>query len=126
MPFGQFAVDPLRIENQQKRHAETILQQSLSLLNATLESTADGILVISNDRKVTSCNQKFMQMWNIPRLAVEGLRDQELLAVAVPQLLDPQTFQQGVERLYSQPQSVSFDVLTPQPAAVEATHASLQ
>src|SRR5215469_17501543 len=40
----------LRIENQARRLAESQLQQTISLLNATLESTADGVLVISNDR----------------------------------------------------------------------------
>lgn len=102
----------LRIENQQKRQTQTELQHSLSLLKATLESTADGILVISSERKVTSCNQKFMQMWNIPRLAVAGLRDEQLLAVAVPQLQDPESFQKGVDALYLQPEAVSFDTLT--------------
>ena len=64
----------LRIENQQRRYAESQLRHSLSLLHSTLESTADGILVISTDGRVTGCNQKFMEMWHIPRLAVVGLR----------------------------------------------------
>jgi PAS domain S-box-containing protein len=102
----------LRIENQQKRRTEVELQQSLSLLHATLESTADGLLVISNDRKVSSWNQKFMQMWNIPRLALAGLRDQDLLGIAMPQLQDPESFQKQVEGLYAQPEAVSFDVLS--------------
>jgi PAS domain S-box-containing protein len=102
----------LRIENQQKRWTEAELQNSLSLLHATLESTTDGILVISNDHKVTSWNQKFMEMWHIPRLAVGGLRDEDLLAIASPQLLDPESFQIGINAVYTQPDSVSFDVLS--------------
>jgi two-component system, cell cycle sensor histidine kinase and response regulator CckA len=99
----------LRIENQQRRHTETQLQQSLSLLHATLESTADGILVVSNERIVTSCNQKFLEMWNIPRLAVAGLKDEGLLAVAIPQLLDPRSFLLDIAKLYANPDTVSFD-----------------
>jgi PAS domain S-box-containing protein len=101
----------LRIENQQKRHTESELQNSLSLVHATLDSTTDGILVISNERKVTCYNHKFLQMWNIPRLALTGLRDEDLLSIAVPQLQDPQSFQQGVDDLYGQPDAVSFDSL---------------
>lgn len=101
----------LRIENQQRRHTESQLQQSLSLLHATLESTADGILVVSNERIVTSCNQKFLDMWRIPRLAVTGLRDEDLLAVAVPQMLEPQAFQNDVANLYAKPDAVSFDTV---------------
>jgi PAS domain S-box-containing protein len=102
----------LRIENQQKHQTEAELQRSLSLLNATLESTADGLLVISNDRNVTSWNHKFMEMWRIPRLALGGLRDEDLLAIALPQLQDPQSFQRGIAALYSQPEAVSFDTLS--------------
>jgi len=38
-------------------YAEKQLQESVSLLNATLESTADGILVISSEGVVRSFNQ---------------------------------------------------------------------
>jgi two-component system, cell cycle sensor histidine kinase and response regulator CckA len=101
----------LRIENQHRRHTESQLQQSVSLLCATLESTADGILVVSNDRIISSCNQKFMEMWHIPRIAIAGLRDEDLLEIAVPQLLDPHAFQRDVENLYSKPDAVSSDTL---------------
>src|SRR5262249_37081696 len=56
----------LRLENRARRYTERQLQESLSLLNATLESTADGILVISTDRTIRSFNQKFAEMWRIP------------------------------------------------------------
>jgi two-component system, cell cycle sensor histidine kinase and response regulator CckA len=101
----------LRIENQQRRHTELQLQQSLSLLHATLESTADGILVVSNDRRVTSCNQKFMNMWNIPQMAVVGLRDDDLLAIALPQIQNGEEFRTEVEKLYANPEAVSFDTI---------------
>jgi two-component system cell cycle sensor histidine kinase/response regulator CckA len=101
----------LRIENQQRRYAEYQLQQSLSLLQATLESTADGILVISSERIVSTCNQKFLDMWQIPRMEVAGLRDEELLSIAIPQLQDPEAFLRDIRTLYENPVSVSFDVL---------------
>jgi PAS domain S-box-containing protein len=98
----------LRIENQQRRYAEAQLQQSLSLLHSTLESTADGILVISNDGRVSGYNQKFLEMWHIPRMAVVGLRDEDLLAVAVPQIEDSQTFLEGVQALKEKSDMVGF------------------
>jgi PAS domain S-box-containing protein len=101
----------LRIENQQRRYTESQLQQSLSLLHATLESTADGILVISTGRLVSSCNQKFLEMWRIPKMAVSGLHDEALLAIAIPQLQDPQKFEAELQALYSHPENVSFDSL---------------
>jgi len=101
----------LRIENQQRRYAESQLHHSLSLLHATLESTADGILVISNDGFVTSCNQKFMDMWHIPRIAVEGLRDTDLLVAAAPQVEDSQGFLERIETLKDKPDMVDFGMV---------------
>jgi PAS domain S-box-containing protein len=101
----------LRIENQHRRHTELQFQNSLSLLHATLESTADGILVISNDRRITSCNRKFMDMWSIPQMAFTGLRDEELLAIALPQIQDADEFRADVERLYAEPQAVNNDTI---------------
>ncbi len=101
----------LRIENQRRRYTETQLQQSLSLFHATLESTADGILVISTEGKISGYNQKFIEMWRIPRMALNGLRDEDLLSIALPQLQDPAAFQAGVQSLYARPEAVSFDTL---------------
>jgi two-component system cell cycle sensor histidine kinase/response regulator CckA len=103
----------LRIENQQRRHTERKLQESLSLLNATLESTADGILVVSSDGKISSFNRKFLDMWHIPHSAtLPVVKDQDLLACAIPQLVDPEAFMVGVKNLYAKPEAVSFDVLS--------------
>ena len=101
----------LRIENQQRRHTEKQLQESVSLLNATLESTADGILVVAADGKVSSYNRKFVDMWRLPGLALAAHSDEVLLAEAAPQLEDPGSFLEGVKTLYSHPESTSFDTL---------------
>jgi PAS domain S-box-containing protein len=101
----------LRIENQERRYAQVQLEHSLSLLNATLESTADGILVISNDGRVSSCNQKCLDIWHLPRIAVAGLRSGELLASVAPQLEAPEEFLDDLENLQAKPDSVGFKTL---------------
>ncbi len=101
----------LRIENQRRRYTEAQLQQSLSLFHATLESTADGILVVSKEGRISGYNQKFVEMWHMPRMSLNGLRDENLLPMAVPQLQDPAAFQAGVQSLYARPEAVSFDTL---------------
>jgi len=42
------------------------LRETSSLLNATLESTGDGLLVVSADRTITSFNSQFAEMWRLP------------------------------------------------------------
>ena len=49
----------------QIKQAEIEIKQSLSLQTATLDSTADGILAVNLDGKITSYNQKFIDLWNI-------------------------------------------------------------
>jgi two-component system, cell cycle sensor histidine kinase and response regulator CckA len=101
----------LRIENQERRYAQTQLEHSLSLLNATLESTVDGILVISNSGRVSSCNQKFLDMWHIPRIAVAGLRSTDLLASVAPQLEMPEEFLDDLDNMQAKPDTVGFKLL---------------
>jgi PAS domain S-box-containing protein len=101
----------LRIENQTRLQAEKQLQQAVSLLNATLDATADGILVVSTEGRVSSCNGKFLEMWNIHCESAIGQRDEDLLAQALPQLQDSVEFLSKVKELYSSPEAVSFDVL---------------
>ena len=47
------------------------LQQSLSLLRSTIESSADGILVVDLNRKVIDFNSKFQQIWSIPQSVMD-------------------------------------------------------
>jgi two-component system cell cycle sensor histidine kinase/response regulator CckA len=101
----------LRIENQSRLQTEKQLQQAISLLNATLDATADGILVVATDGKVVSCNQRFLEMWGIDCRSTIGHRDEELLKLALPQLQDSAQFLTKVKELYSNPEATSFDVL---------------
>ena len=91
--------------------AQTDLRRSLSLLEATLESTADGLLVVSSDGRIASYNRRFVQLWNIPEPVLELRDDPSAIAFVLGQLVDPAAFTAKVEELYSHPDSESFDVL---------------
>lgn len=87
------------------------LQEALSLLRATLESTADGILVVNREEKVTSFNRKFLEMWQIPESIVSSRDDNDLLEFVLNQLKDPQGFLSKVRELYNHPDAGSLDIL---------------
>ena len=93
------------------KHVEGALKQSMSLLQATLESTADGILVVDKSGKITSYNRQFAEMWRIPDEIVASRDDNLALNHVLEQLKDPNTFISKVRELYAHPDDSSFDVL---------------
>jgi len=87
------------------------LRETSSLLNATLESTADGLLVVGTDRVITSFNSQFAEMWRLPTNLVAARDDHRLLEYVSEQLAEPAAFVAGVDALYSQPETESNDTL---------------
>jgi PAS domain S-box-containing protein len=93
----------------QERTAE--LQRQLSLLEATLESTADGLLVVARDGTTTRFNRRFAEMWRIPDEILASADDDRALDFVRDQLADPEAFLAKVRDLYARPEATSFDVL---------------
>jgi signal transduction histidine kinase/PAS domain-containing protein len=87
------------------------LEHALSLLEAIINATADGLLVVDRAGKVTKYNQRFLAQWHIPQELVEQRDDQRLLTFVLDQLEDPEGFLRGVRELYGDPRRESFDVL---------------
>lgn len=83
----------------------------MSLLSATLESTADGILVVSAEGRISSVNNKFLTMWGIPRDLVDAGDDEAVIGSVLGQLQDPEQFLAKVTALYADPAAESHDVL---------------
>jgi PAS domain S-box-containing protein len=94
-----------------RRKAQEDLTQLLSLHSATLESTADGILVVDLNGKVASYNQKFLQLWQISESLAATKDDEKILNSVLDQLLNPERFTSEVKRLYANPLASSLDVL---------------
>jgi PAS domain S-box-containing protein len=87
------------------------LEQSLSLLQSTLEATADGILVVNTAGKVTALNQRLRALWRLPEEVVEGTTIQDLLAMVREQMEEPELFLTNVTALYAQPETETLDLL---------------
>ncbi len=92
--------------------AQEELEHSLSLLKATLESTADGILVVDRAGRITNWNESFREMWRIPPGAVESGSDITEMPHFLEQLREPRPFVDNVRRLHTEsPDEESFDVI---------------
>src|SRR3990167_2535995 len=48
------------------------LEKSLSITRATLESTADAILIIDKNGKIADFNQKFLEVTEVPPAIIES------------------------------------------------------
>jgi len=93
-----------------RKQAEEEIRQNVSLLRATLESTADGILVVNQAGKVTSFNRSFLQMWNIPQAVIDSQNDNQVLDYALNQFSDTEAFLSRVRQLYHDTEADSFDM----------------
>ena len=88
------------------------LESSLSLLETTLDASADGLLVVDLDGKVTAYNQTFLTLWRIPPDIAAKRDDAELLATVLDQVDEPEQFLRQVQVLYGAPEQKSYDVVT--------------
>jgi PAS domain S-box-containing protein len=89
---------------------ERELEDSVALLKATLESTADGIIVTDCSGKVVLVNQRFKSLWHLSDDVT--VQDAEHgIALLVAQLSDPVGFEARVRELLERPESEGDDVL---------------
>lgn len=95
----------------QRKITEAELENSFSLISATLESTADGILVVDNDGNIVQHNQKFVQLWNIPDDVLGTRKDNSALDYVFNQVLYPDNFISQIRKLYSDPEAVTSDLI---------------
>jgi diguanylate cyclase (GGDEF)-like protein/PAS domain S-box-containing protein len=82
---------------------------SMSLLEATLDATADGILVVDRGGRVLGYNQKFIEMWRIDPDVLASGHDSELRASVLDQLANPEEFTRQADRLMATPAECSHD-----------------
>ncbi len=95
----------------ERKKAEEELRRTVSLLQSTLESTADGILVVDHASRIVSFNERFVSLWRIPQNVLDTRDDAITLAHVLGQLKDPDAFLRKVRELYAAADAESFDVL---------------
>jgi len=101
----------LEEEIRQRKESDATLKKTLSLLNASLESTADGICVVDQQGRITGYNQNFISMWDIPSGLLESGENEKVMNSVLPQLKDPKGFLASIRELQSNPGRESFDMI---------------
>ncbi len=95
-----------------RKHAEDVLRHSYSLLEATLESTADGILVVDGAKRFVRNNDEFARMWRMPEDILATGSDDVFLAFVRDQLCEPELFVQTVHAAYAEPEASAVHTLS--------------
>jgi signal transduction histidine kinase/CheY-like chemotaxis protein len=87
------------------------LAQSLAMMQATLESTSNGIIVTDDRGEVTHYNENYANMWPVARDALAARDHRLLLAEISRKFADPAAFLARVDEIYREAPAESFDVL---------------
>jgi PAS domain S-box-containing protein len=94
-----------------RKRDEKALEEAMSLLAATIDATADGLLVVDPAGRIRSYNHCFAEMWRLPESLLLAGDDGTLLASVLSQVIDPEAFLAKVEALYQEPEAESDDII---------------
>jgi PAS domain S-box-containing protein len=110
LQIRQRAEQEIRRTNEVLEQRTRELSQALVIMRATVESTLDAILVIDEKGKITDFNQRYIDIWKVPREGLEGGRASHLWELASHNFNDPQLFIARIEEI-SVAEQESFDLL---------------
>lgn len=106
---GGYVVTAHDVTDQQA--ADLQLRRALSLLQATLDATADGIMVVDTAGQIVSFNQRLIEMWMVPESIVVLGNRRRVTEFVSEQLENPEEYRARVERVYRDPETESRDTL---------------
>jgi PAS domain S-box-containing protein len=95
----------------ERRVADLELRTALSLLKATLDATADGILVVSTDGQVVSFNQRLVEMWRLDESILAGADHVSVIAAVREHVVRPAEFASRIEQILQRREGESSDRL---------------
>jgi PAS domain S-box-containing protein len=87
------------------------LKNSVAMMRATLEAATDGILVTDGRGHVTGFNERYVDLWQIPREIIDSRDHRRILELCSRQFTAPREFLAEVERIYASSQPETMDLL---------------
>jgi PAS domain S-box-containing protein len=108
-PDGSILWHGFLIDITERKRTEEELRWKTTFLEAEVDSTPDGVLVVDNQGKVILQNRRLNELWKFPEETTEDKDDARRLQLAVNRAKDPKQFAEKVAHLYSHPDEVSRD-----------------
>ena len=87
------------------------VQKQTETIRATIESSADGILVVNERGKITACNARLGELWGIPKPILATGDGTRVVSYLSSELLDPERFRSRVAELHTHLNGHTEDVL---------------
>ncbi|MEO8765660.1 MAG: PAS domain S-box protein [Ginsengibacter sp.] len=104
-------IDGVTSDISERKKAEKELERSFSILEATIESTADGILVVDFNGKIVRYNNKFVELWQIPQEILSSGDNERAIGFVLSQLTSAEEFISKINELNINLKEVSFDII---------------
>jgi PAS domain S-box-containing protein len=93
----------------ERKRAEVELRWKTALLEAQMNSSLDGILVVDDQARKILQNQRMSDLWKIPSQLTANMDDAMQLEFVAKQTKYPRQFADKVAHLYSHPDEISRD-----------------
>lgn len=99
----------LKTQNTERELDRAALQEKTALLEAQMNSTIDGVLVINEHGKMVLQNKKFIDLFKMSGEIAHETGDEKRLRWVMDKLKNPEQFLQKVQHLYRHPDETSRD-----------------
>jgi two-component system, cell cycle sensor histidine kinase and response regulator CckA len=93
----------------ERKESEEVLRQKTALLEAQLNSSIEGILVVDAQGKKVLQNQRAIDLWKIPKHIVDDINDQMQIDHVMHMTKNPGQFVDKIVYLYNHPDETSRD-----------------
>jgi diguanylate cyclase (GGDEF)-like protein/PAS domain S-box-containing protein len=95
----------------ERKLIEAELERSRSVLYATLEATADGILAVTTAGELISFNENLVKMWGISEEIKNSMDRNMRLTFLTKQVKDPRAFLYRIKEIYNDAEAEICDIL---------------
>src|SRR5271165_5689547 len=110
LQIQQRAQEEIRRANAILEERTRELAEALAIMRATLDSTTDAILVTGKESNVTAFNEKYLEMWRIPREILKAGVGSDVWKFVSEQFSEPATFIRRIDEIATTDRE-SFDLL---------------
>ena len=100
----------LYIEAWEREKAEIELEKTLSMLEATFDSTPDGIMVVIDQENSVDFNDQFLQMWGLPQEILRTRYNEPGFELLLEKVKYPQQYLRKIQELNENPERDSYDI----------------